>query len=196
MHGEPDRPAGVLEPALDRLTDPQRRVRREPEALAPVELLHGTDQPQHALLDEVAERQPLALVAASVRHDQTQVRVDHPLLGGEVALLDALGQLDLLARLEQLVAARLAQEKLERVHRRVDVVLVLVRLLGTRRDIGEGGRFGYLFFGVLNPDRRSLNYREIQLLVQPFRRGRTRARPSRPVPSTTGPGEVGPDAVL
>src|ERR687888_620810 len=92
VNGEPDGAARVLQPALDGLADPERRVSREPEPLAPVELLHGPDEAEHALLNEVAEREPLALVAARVRDDQTQVGVDHAVLGSEIALLDALGQ--------------------------------------------------------------------------------------------------------
>src|SRR3712207_279852 len=91
-----DRAGGVLEPPLDRLADPERRVGREPEALAPVELLDGTDETEHALLDEVAQRQTLALVATGIRDDEAQIRVDHALLRHQVALLHALRQLDLL----------------------------------------------------------------------------------------------------
>src|SRR3954452_11614594 len=138
VNGEPDRPARVLEAALNGLADPERRVSREPEPLAPVELLHGPDEAEHALLDEVAEREALALVAARVGDDQTQVRVDHAVLGSEIALLDALGQLDLLARLEQRVATRLTQKQLERVQSRIRLVLEVGP--GTR-DIGERARF-------------------------------------------------------
>src|SRR3712207_9414540 len=64
----------VLEPALDGLADPERAVGRETEALAPVELLDGTDEPEHALLHQVAEGQALALVLAGDGDDETQVR--------------------------------------------------------------------------------------------------------------------------
>src|SRR5215210_2846508 len=76
VNGEPDRPARVLETALDGLADPERCVGGEAEALAPVELLDRADQAQHALLDQVAEGQALALVAARVGHYEAQVRVD------------------------------------------------------------------------------------------------------------------------
>src|SRR5215210_6815209 len=124
VNGEPDRPARVLEAALDGLADPERRVGGEAEALAPVELLDRADETQHALLDEIAERETLTLVA--------------PVLGVEVTLLDALRQLDLLAGLEQRVAARLAQEELQGVHRGVGDRLALV--LPGARGIGDGGR--------------------------------------------------------
>src|SRR5829696_992716 len=126
VDGQADRAAGVLQPALDRLADPQRRVGREAEALAPVELLDGADQAEHALLDQVAEREALALVAARVGHHEAQVRVDHAVLGDEVALLDPLGKLDLLSGREQLEAARLAQEELQRIQRRIHICLVLL----------------------------------------------------------------------
>src|SRR6185437_6458325 len=61
MHGQADRAARVLEAALDRLADPQGGVRGEAEALAPVELLARANQAEHALLDEVAQRQALVL---------------------------------------------------------------------------------------------------------------------------------------
>ena len=91
-----DRARLVGERAADRLADPQRRVGREAEALAPVELLRGADQPDRALLDEVQQRQLGALVAPRDRDDQPQVVGDQLLLGLEVAALDALGELDLL----------------------------------------------------------------------------------------------------
>src|SRR3712207_7539173 len=39
-----------------RLADPQGAVGREPEALAPVELLHGADEAEDALLDRKSTR--------------------------------------------------------------------------------------------------------------------------------------------
>src|SRR5882672_6155946 len=96
VHRDADRARLVGDTALHRLADPPGRVRRELEALPPVELLRRADQAENALLDEVAERDALRLVALRDRDDQPQVAVDHPLLGGHVALLDALRQLDLL----------------------------------------------------------------------------------------------------
>ena len=110
MDGQADRAAGVLQPTLDRLTDPQRRVGREAEALAPVELLARPDQAEHALLDEVGQGQALVLVAPGVGSDEAQVGVDEQFLGVQVTALDALGQVDLLGRGEQGVAARVRQQ--------------------------------------------------------------------------------------
>src|SRR5215210_8706751 len=121
--GEPDRAGGVVEAALDGLTDPQRGVRGEAEALAPVELLSRPDEPEHALLNEVVQGQAMALVPPGDGDDKAQVGIDEPVLGHEVAALDALRQLDLLGRLQQLEAVCSLQELLQRVS--VDVALVV-----------------------------------------------------------------------
>ena len=59
----------------------------------------------------------MAAVALRDRHDEPQVRVDHPLLRGQVAALDALRQRDLVGGGEQLVPADLREEHAERVRR-------------------------------------------------------------------------------
>ena len=143
---EADRPRRVGEAALDALPDPQRRVRRELEALAPVELLRGADQPEGALLDEVAQRQPEALVATRLRDDEAQVRVDHAVLGIDVAALDALGELDLLGGGQQLVARRLVEERLQRVggHLRLGTGRLARGLLGGCPALGAL-RWGAVF---------------------------------------------------
>ena len=115
---EADDPRLGGEAALDRLADPQRRVGREPKALAPVELLRGANQPEHPLLDEVQQGHLRRhLVALGDRDDEAQVVVDELLLGREVAALDALGQLELLGTGQQRAARRLAQELAHRVDR-------------------------------------------------------------------------------
>ena len=80
-----------------------------------VELLDRANQPEHALLDQVRERQALALVLACDGDHEPQVRVDHALLRREVAALDALGELDLVRAGEQRVTTRLVEEELEGV---------------------------------------------------------------------------------
>ena len=110
-----DRAGLGVHPALDRLADPPGRVGREAVAAAPVELLDGADQAEDALLDQVEQRQLGALVLLGDRDDQPQVGVDHPVLGVEVAALDALGELDLLVGRQQPVAADLVEEELQRV---------------------------------------------------------------------------------
>ena len=116
VHGEPDRPGAILDTAIDGLADPPRGVRGELVPAAPVELLDGADQAEHALLDEIQERQVMrAAVLLRDGHDEPQVGRDHPLLGSRIATLDALRQLDLLAGGEQRVTADLLQEQIERV---------------------------------------------------------------------------------
>ena len=91
VDGQADGAALVGDAALDRLADPQRRVGGEAEALAVVELLDGADQAEHALLDEVEQAQlglrPWYLRAIETTSSQVVRR--QPLLGGEVARLDA-----------------------------------------------------------------------------------------------------------
>ena len=131
--GQADGAPAVGQAALDGLADPQGRVGGEAEALAPVELLGGADEAQDALLDEVEEAQ-LARVAvlAGDGDDEAQVRVDEVVLGREVAALDALGQLDLLRRRQQPVAAGLVEEELQRVG---GVVAEVAELVAGRRGV-------------------------------------------------------------
>src|SRR6266487_253483 len=49
--------------------------RSELEPTAPVELLHGTDEADDPLLDQVEQRDAVALVLLRDRHDQAEVRV-------------------------------------------------------------------------------------------------------------------------
>ena len=79
----------------DGLADPPRRVRRELEALAVVELLDRADEPERALLDEVEEREAAAEISLRDRDDQPEVGLGHVLLRAQVAALDALRERDL-----------------------------------------------------------------------------------------------------
>src|SRR4051812_28184212 len=141
VDGKPDRPARVLEAALDRLTDPQGRVRREAEALAPVELLDRADEAQHPFLDQVSQGEALALIAARVRDHQAEVGVDHAFLGSQVPAFDALRELYLLARLEQRVPAGLTQEQLERIEGRIGLDFGRGAAAWA---VGDSARFGVL----------------------------------------------------
>ncbi len=135
VHGHPDRPALVRDRARDRLPDPPRRVRRELEALAVVELLGGADETDRALLDEVEERQALVAVSLGDRDDEAKVRLHHGLLRGVLAALDALRQLDLLRRRQQRDLADVLEEELQGVGR--DLRLGLdrgLRLVGVGMD--------------------------------------------------------------
>src|SRR5205085_7842577 len=88
MHRDADHARLVRNPALHRLPDPPRRIRRELEPLAPVELLRSTDQADDALLDQIEQRQAVTLVVLRDRDDEAQVRIDHLVLGPRVAPLD------------------------------------------------------------------------------------------------------------
>src|SRR5204862_7797764 len=87
VDGDADRLRLVGDRSLTGLADPPRRVRGELEALAPVELLRGTVEADHAFLAQVAERHVVPDVPARHVDDEPQVRVDHALLRPEVAAL-------------------------------------------------------------------------------------------------------------
>src|SRR5207302_2746771 len=131
-----DRAGRVGDASLHGLANPPGGVRRELEALAPVELLDGVDQAEVALLDEIQQRQARRLILLGDRDDQSQVGVDEGLgrlfarvgraqqlrtlspgelltlgqLGARLSPgLDGLGQADLVILCEQLVAPDLVQ---------------------------------------------------------------------------------------
>src|SRR5205823_8904884 len=62
VHRHADRACLVGERARDRLPDPPRRIRRELEPLAVVELLRGAHEPDRPFLDEIEEGQALVAV--------------------------------------------------------------------------------------------------------------------------------------
>ena len=128
MHRHPDRARLVGERTGDCLPDPPGRVGRELEALAVVELLRRANEADRPLLDQVEEREPLVAVALRDRDDEAEVRLHHRLLGGVLAALDPLRQLDFLGGREQRHLADVLEEELQRVGRD------LARLL----DLGVG----------------------------------------------------------
>src|ERR671923_2595191 len=88
VHGDPDRPGLIGDGPGDGLPNPPRGVRRELEALRVVELLHGADQAEVPLLDQVEEEHPPADVPFGDRHDEAEVRLDQLLLGQLAIPLD------------------------------------------------------------------------------------------------------------
>src|SRR6266516_319797 len=110
-----DRPRLTGDGALNGLANPPGRVRRELEALAPVELLDRPVEADDAVLDQVAEGNAVTAVALRDVHDEAEVRVDHPLLRGEIAALDALCECHFLRRGQQRVATDLVQEEMQRI---------------------------------------------------------------------------------
>src|ERR671914_319804 len=173
---DPDGAPLVREATLDRLPDPEGGVGRELVSPAPVELLGRPDQAQDALLDQVEQCELVALVLLGERDDEAQVRVDHALLGLEVAALDSLRQLDLLLGREQRVAAHVAQEELQRVARH-DHELVVV--------VGRAGRGAvaavvlYLDPARLHPlvERLGLVVGQLELLCELQELGQVHAAP-------------------
>ena len=71
--------------------------------------LRGLDETVVAFADEIGQGEPLALVLLRHRDDETEVSADHLVEGLLVALLDALGELDLLIGSEQLYLADFIQ---------------------------------------------------------------------------------------
>ena len=138
VHRHADRPSLVRDRARHRLTDPPGRVRRELEALAPVELLGRAHEADRPLLDQVEERQALVAVALRDGDDESEVRLDHRLLRGVVAGLDPLGELDLLRRREERHLADVLQEELQRVGRDLGLGrLPRALALGLDRRLGD-----------------------------------------------------------
>ena len=137
VHGHADRAALVGDRAGDGLADPPGGVGGELEALAVVELLGGADEPDRALLDQVEEREALVAVALRDRDDEAEVGLDHRLLGGVVAALDALRELDLLRGGEQRHLADVLEEELQRVGRDLGFglpFLLALRLVASAAD--------------------------------------------------------------
>src|SRR3954447_18760985 len=153
VHGDADRARLVGERAGDGLADPPGRIRGELEALAVVELLGGTHEAERALLDQVEEGKPLVAVVLRDRDHEAQVRLDHLLLGVEVAALDALGEVDLLLSSEQAHLADVLQEELKGVGRHVRLQVdrrlrLAAPALAVRGSLdlgrGDGGRIDLL----------------------------------------------------
>jgi len=76
-----DRPRTVRDRPGDALADPPRGVRGELEPTTPVEELDGAHQPDVAFLDQIEQRQTLALVLTGHGHHQSKVGHDEPLAG-------------------------------------------------------------------------------------------------------------------
>src|SRR6185503_18226896 len=120
VDGNADRAALVRDRPRHRLADPPGRIRRELVAAPVIELLHRADEAQRALLDQIQERQATAEVALGDRDDEAQIRLDHLLLGYEVAALDPLGQGNLALGGQQLYAADRPQVEPQRIQAGLD----------------------------------------------------------------------------
>src|SRR5215831_6909937 len=127
VHRHADGARLVRERTSDRLADPPRRVGRELEPLAVVELLRGANKADRSLLDQIEEGQALVAVLLRDRDDEAQVGLDHLLLRAVVTALDPLRELDLLRGGEQVDLPDVLQEELQRVCR--DLARLLHRCL-------------------------------------------------------------------
>ena len=105
MDGDADGTRLIGDGAGDGLTDPPGGVGGELIALGVVELLHGLDQAQIALLDQIQKQHTAAHIALGDGHHQTQIGLGQLLLG-LLAGLDLLFQLGHL-RLRDGLAVRL-----------------------------------------------------------------------------------------
>ncbi|KEF05866.1 hypothetical protein DF17_16840 [Streptomyces rimosus] len=175
VYGDADRTGLVGQRAGHGLADPPRGVRGELVAAGVVELLHGADQPEVALLDEVEHGQAAADVALGDGDDQAQVGLDEAALGhpakddelvqvegqlgvqvggepqlllGEQPGLDAAGQFDLLHGGQQRYPADLPQVLAEQVGGGAARLGTRRRLRGDllHEDFGRG-RLGLLRHG-------------------------------------------------
>ncbi len=191
VHRDADRARLVGERAGDRLADPPGGVGRELEALAVVELLRGADQAERALLDQVEEGQALVAVVLGDRDDQPEVRLDHLLLGVEVAALDALGEVDLLLRGEEPDLPDVLQEQLKGVGRHVRLqvdrrLLAPAAAVDGALDLGRGS-------GWDRPRRARSRTSRSSRAAPRYRPRRAQPRQARwPPRRTSGPQWLGP----
>ena len=109
MHGQADGPRLVRQRPHDRLADPPRRVRREPGAALAVELLDRAQEAEVAFLDQIRQREPAVAIAPGDLHDEPQIGLREPGLGGRVARAHAPRQRRLLLAGEQRDARDLLQ---------------------------------------------------------------------------------------
>jgi hypothetical protein len=166
MYRDANRACMVRNRTLHALADPPRRVGGELVATPPVELLDCTVQTERAFLDQIQERDTEPAVTLGDRHDQAQVRLDHPALGAAVAALDRLREHDLLVGGQQLVLADVGQEELQAVpgaRRRVGLVDDRLRL-GLRVLLLDH-RFAHLEAGALKLAHHFLELRLAQVVL-------------------------------
>jgi hypothetical protein len=147
VDGDADRAALVRDRPRHRLADPPGRVRRELVAAPVVELLHGADQPERALLDQIQERQAAPEITLRDGDHEPQVGFHHLLLGLQVPSLDPLRERHFALGGEERHAADRPQVQPQRVQARLDREVDLRLARGIRRLLAIDGAFEPSAFG-------------------------------------------------
>ena len=141
MHRNTDGAGLVGDRSRDGLADPPRRVGGKLVAFGIVELFHGFDQAEIALLDQIQKQHPAADIALCDGHHEAEVGFRHALFGRLVAVRHARGKLHFLLRGEQWNFADLLEVHPHRVVDRVgirDRIGVGIQLLlGDLFDLGD-----------------------------------------------------------
>ena len=109
MHRNADRSGLIRDRSRDRLANPPRCIRRELEALDVLELLHGANEADVPLLDQVQEAHAAADVLLGDGDDEAQVRLGQLLTSAPAELHDiALASAELAERWILGIPTRLA----------------------------------------------------------------------------------------
>ena len=109
MDRKPDQPALVGDGPGDGLGDPPGRIGGETAAAGGIKLFHCLHEAEIPLLDQVGERDAAADIVPRDRDHETQIRVDHGLTGGRVAVGNAGRKREFLLRAEEGIAADLTE---------------------------------------------------------------------------------------
>ena len=113
MDGQADCLRLVRERAFDGLLDPPSGIGRELAALTGIEALHGLDEADVALADQVEQREAEVFIIHRDFHDEPEVGLDHVIASLLVAAADALRERDLLVDGQKRRLADLLEIKLE-----------------------------------------------------------------------------------
>ena len=162
--------------ALHGLADPPGRIRGELEAAAPVELLDRAIEAERSLLDQVEERHSQPAISLGDRDDEPQVRLDHAALGDRITALDALRERDLVGSGQELVAAHVCEEELQRIGRarqrlggpdgRFCLFLLPLGVGQLLLGVGVGLRLSHLETDGLELTRDLLGFLVVQLVLE------------------------------
>ena len=169
MDRHADRPSLIRNGAGNRLTNPPGRVGTELESPAIIKFLHGPDQTEVPLLDQVQKEHSAPDVLLRDADHQAEVRVDELLLRLDVPLLHALGQVDLLLRPQKGDFSDLAQIHAHRIRQRDIVQLAEIPVQGREQLLPNPDRGMDLTPGLLLNDLYSQLLKVAQDVVQRIR---------------------------